>query len=252
MKFIYHEFEECFVFTPPTVITNSVGDKVRIFSDLCTYSEVLENKKNDDCPICFEPIENTNNITTECGHKFHANCLLQNVSLNGYSCPCCRTQMIQGNSPQYVSVSDDDTFIEDYDDNDDLQSFTVYPLENDQHEHEHEHEDYIGYDREMQSFRWFHQRIHNQELEGDPQLHEETIETERMINDDESFADEINKRHIETTINYIRRKNVTYEDLLSAFIHSDRQDFAFSNSTPSAYKKCCGIIENVMNEQFRI
>ena len=248
MKFICHEFEECIVFKPPTVITNSLGDKVRIFShDPSTDHEMLENKKYDNCPICFEPIENTNNITTECGHKFHATCLLQNVSLNGYNCPCCRTPMIQGNSPQYVS--DYDSSIED---DDDLQSYSLYPIENDQHEDEDEDEDYIGYDREMQSFRWFHQRINNQELEGNQQLHEETLEMERMINDDESFADEMNKRHIETANNYVRRKNVTYEDLLSAFIHSDRQDFAFNNSTQYAYKKCSGIIENVMNEQFRI
>jgi len=45
------------------------------------------------CPICFDDISDKNNITTKCGHKFHASCLMTNVSRNGFHCPCCRTVM---------------------------------------------------------------------------------------------------------------------------------------------------------------
>jgi hypothetical protein len=46
------------------------------------------------CPICFDDISDKNNITTECGHKFHASCLITNVIRNGFNCPCCRTVMV--------------------------------------------------------------------------------------------------------------------------------------------------------------
>ena len=50
-----------------------------------------------DCPICFDPIGEKNNITTECGHKFHASCLMTNISRNGFGCPCCRAVMVDQN-----------------------------------------------------------------------------------------------------------------------------------------------------------
>jgi hypothetical protein len=49
-----------------------------------------------DCPICMDVIDvNKNCITTECGHSFHASCLMTNVSRNGFGCPYCRTAMAQ-------------------------------------------------------------------------------------------------------------------------------------------------------------
>lgn len=48
-----------------------------------------------ECPICYDPIEQTRNcITTECGHQFHAACLMKNACINGFSCPSCRAQMV--------------------------------------------------------------------------------------------------------------------------------------------------------------
>lgn len=68
-----------------------------------------------DCPICMEVIGETNNITTECGHCFHASCIMTNVSRNGFSCPCCRAQMAE--EEEYDEEDDyddeeDDSFIE--------------------------------------------------------------------------------------------------------------------------------------------
>lgn len=50
-----------------------------------------------DCPICMDCIECTtkNFITTECGHSFHANCLMQSISHTGFGCPYCRTSMAE-------------------------------------------------------------------------------------------------------------------------------------------------------------
>lgn len=49
-----------------------------------------------ECPICMDDIDVTKNcITTECGHCFHASCVMQNVAQNGFACPMCRTAMAE-------------------------------------------------------------------------------------------------------------------------------------------------------------
>lgn len=59
-----------------------------------------------ECPICYDTIEQTRNcITTECGHQFHAACLMKNACINGFSCPSCRTQMVV----EDVTESESDT-----------------------------------------------------------------------------------------------------------------------------------------------
>jgi hypothetical protein len=55
-----------------------------------------------ECPICMDNVEtNKNCVTTECGHCFHASCLMRNVAHNGFGCPYCRTTMAE-------EVADDD------------------------------------------------------------------------------------------------------------------------------------------------
>ena len=50
-----------------------------------------------ECCICMDSIvnKNTNCVTTECGHTFHTNCLMANVSHNGFGCPYCRQAMAE-------------------------------------------------------------------------------------------------------------------------------------------------------------
>jgi len=62
-----------------------------------------------ECPICYDPIEQTRNcITTECGHQFHAACLMKNACINGFSCPSCRAKMVE-QEPEDVTESEDDS-----------------------------------------------------------------------------------------------------------------------------------------------
>ncbi len=43
----------------------------------------------------MEVIEDNNNmVITSCKHKFHAECLFKNISVNGYKCPNCRGGLI--------------------------------------------------------------------------------------------------------------------------------------------------------------
>jgi len=49
-----------------------------------------------DCPICMDVIDIKKNcVTTECGHCFHASCLMANVAHNGFDCPYCRSAMAE-------------------------------------------------------------------------------------------------------------------------------------------------------------
>jgi hypothetical protein len=52
------------------------------------------SKTIQDCPICIEEIDCCKNcIITECGHIFHAKCLMKNILHNGLGCPYCRKKM---------------------------------------------------------------------------------------------------------------------------------------------------------------
>lgn len=53
------------------------------------------------CPICLNAIIGlTNQTTTECGHKYHTKCFLQNIAFNGFACAYCRNDM----SPVNVNI----------------------------------------------------------------------------------------------------------------------------------------------------
>ena len=62
---------------------------------------------NTTCSICIEDLDGINNrLTTDCGHCFHTNCFLQNVSHNGFNCPNCRNQLIE--EPELDSDDEDE------------------------------------------------------------------------------------------------------------------------------------------------
>jgi len=50
-----------------------------------------------------------NCITTECGHCFHASCVMRNVAQNGFACPMCRTVM----ADYAEEESEDEDYVED-------------------------------------------------------------------------------------------------------------------------------------------
>jgi len=97
-----------------------------------------------ECPICLDCIEgNKNCITTECGHCFHANCLMTSVAHNGFACPYCRTAMAEepdNDSTEYESVDDE---VVPLSNNDTLRGFrfffnNVYGQEHDENDVEDE------------------------------------------------------------------------------------------------------------------
>jgi len=113
-------------------------------------------ENNSECPICFDDIGDNNNITTECGHKFHASCIMKNVSRNGFNCPCCRSVMAD------EPVSDDDST--EYEDEDDDESTIISAnLEPDN--------DYV-----MRGFRLFTNRLEDEEPDYEDLNNEERSE----------------------------------------------------------------------------
>jgi L-lysine 2,3-aminomutase len=69
-----------------------------------------EIESSIECPICMDNIDlNKNYVITDCGHKFHTNCLLTNISQNGFSCPYCRDIMLDS----IKDIDDEDNIDED-------------------------------------------------------------------------------------------------------------------------------------------
>lgn len=99
-----------------------------------------------DCPICMDCIESTtkNCVTTECGHCFHTNCLMQSIAHNGFGCPYCRTKMAE--EPEEEDEEDDE---------------------------EEEEEEELYDDDALTSFRMFNQRLNGEEVEEEPEEEEE-------------------------------------------------------------------------------
>jgi hypothetical protein len=57
--------------------------------------ETVNSTNVNECCICYENIDSLkNNCTTECGHKFCFKCLATSMVHNNFSCPCCRTQLV--------------------------------------------------------------------------------------------------------------------------------------------------------------
>jgi len=62
-----------------------------------------------ECPVCLEAIGDNNRITTECGHTFHASCIIQNLHTSAL-CPMCRTGLDDApNAQRHLEDLDDET-----------------------------------------------------------------------------------------------------------------------------------------------
>ena len=55
-------------------------------------NNILIDKKDKICVICYEDIEKNNFVITSCNHKYHFNCLLQHLTYKN-TCPLCRSKI---------------------------------------------------------------------------------------------------------------------------------------------------------------
>jgi len=158
-----------------------------------------------DCPICMDCIESTtrNCVTTECGHCFHTNCLMQSVAHNGFGCPYCRTTMAEAPEEEESDYGDDD-----------------------------EVESVFGEDA-LTSFRMFHQQINGEEVEEEP------AEEWESIDDSEEGETEEDAEDLMPDAAYMAQKlterGITMEDLIKSILFQEHSNYG---TLYTDYERC--------------
>jgi hypothetical protein len=158
------------------------------FLQINNFKMSFTNEEQIDCPICFDQIREKNNINTECGHKFHASCLMTNISRNGFNCPCCRFVMAE------EIDEDDETLIEDQSDSDDS-----------------EEEEELYTDDALRGLRLFSNR-----LEGEENTQEDIVAEYEYPEEEEPIDNAAPPSHYVATM--LEREHVSYGDLTSAIL----------------------------------
>lgn len=165
---------------------------------------------DNSCPICMDVMDTTKNcIITECGHRFHASCLMQNVVHNGFGCPYCRTAM----------ANDDDDSTES------TEIVSEFGSENelDDEQHQYSNESLVG-------FRSLFRR-------NDPNNDE---------NDDESDTDTETGESEHPDIGYVIQKfreKYQYEDLVKIICFD--YDFRMCDDSAPTMDDAFDYIENI-------
>jgi hypothetical protein len=200
---------------------------------------------NATCSICIDDIEGTNNsLTTDCGHCFHTNCFLMNVSHNGFNCPNCRNQLIEEPECDDSDDEDDeDDYSDDSNDSDDedeeedetTEDFSLRGLRwlfqrvDDLEEDEEDEEDETAEDFSLRGLRWLFQRVDDDDDE------DYDDDDEDDYDEDEDDALEYERGHsrfgeqdlepisLHTIGEHIRQRGITHDDLVAiiAFPHKD-------------------------------
>ena len=163
----------------------------------------LSNSTVMECSICLELINNdVNKIVTECGHHYHANCLLKHTHMNGYGCPLCRSDMVETESQNDDEEDDDDDYEDDYDDD---QMEEIEQIER---------EEYV-----LRGFRYMYSQI-GEEMYEEP----DSEEYENRHNTVSSNMEEFQKKAQERTRKIMERvsniEKLTYEELIMAALYN--------------------------------
>lgn len=130
----------------------------------------MSTEQVNECPICMDCIElNKNCVTTECGHHFHASCLMTSIAHNGFGCPYCRAKMADepedDESSEYESVNEEDV-VDPLEDNDMLRGFRFFfnNIEGYEHDPDDVEEEQANEDLERQ------EQAQAQEQANDPNI----------------------------------------------------------------------------------
>ena len=155
-----------------------------------------------DCPICYELVGSIKNcITTECGHLFHASCLLKHTSMNGYGCPCCRTQMADKPIQTYheEEVNNDDQYV-------------------------------------LDGCRWLFQRANNESIDCDADPYTDQFERWQiqMAVNNNAYEMAIERKTKLVLEELGKIKAITYEDLVKGYLYWN-QEHLYANSSIYEY-----------------
>lgn len=177
---------------------------------------------NTTCSICIEDLDGINNrLTTDCGHCFHTNCFLQNVSHNGFNCPNCRNQLIEEPELDSEDEDEDDYDSEDEDDEESVDDSSVSVAG-------------PGLEAHMlRGFRWLFQRVEDEDDDDDSD--DDSDDSDDEYEQDPLFYqrghEDYNESHYPTTSiqeisERIRLSGMTFVDLvaLTVFPHKDHAE----------------------------
>lgn len=169
---------------------------------------------NTECSICLEVLDGVHNrLTTDCGHCFHTNCFLQNVSHNGFACPNCRNQLVE--EPDCES-DDEDDYDDDYDsedeESDDDTSVSVAGPGLESHL--------------LRGFRWLFQRVEDDDEDDDDDDYDDDdiLQFQRA-------HEQFNEGHyanisLQFVGEQMRQREISFDDLVAliAFPHKDNAE----------------------------
>jgi len=175
---------------------------------------------NTDCSICLEVLEGVHNrLTTDCGHCFHTNCFLQNVSHNGFACPNCRNQLVEepiDESDDEDDYDEDDYDEDDYDDDDeesvDDTSVSVAGPGLESHL--------------LRGFRWLFQRVEDDEDDEDDDDDDEYDIMQFQRGHGQFNEDHYEPISLQVIGERMRQRDITFDDLVAliAFPHKDNAE----------------------------
>jgi hypothetical protein len=169
----------------------------------------------------------SNIVVTECGHKFHTNCLMKSVAHNGFGCPYCRAKMAEEIED---SDSDDDGYNGMSEDSEDQEAL-------DREEN-----------RALGGVRWLFNRANDEELSS-------VYDGEDEDSDEDS--DEEEDQEPKPSAAFIAKKlteqGVTVEELVKSMLLSHEEygneDEAFSRVDDELFGKIRILISNFQPEQ---
>ena len=185
------------------------------------------SQEQNDCAICMEPIGiNTNFIKTECGHEFHASCLMENVAHNGFGCPNCRTVMAK-------EPKEDDLSEREYDE---------WTADNTADEHA------------LRGMRMLFQRAEGEEVEQDDNPNEDD-ELDDFLSEDEEDAERDLLPSAEMIAEKLTEKGISYLDLVRSLISSNDEEYEFDQESMlvegRVFGKICAIKKRYRKEELR-
>jgi hypothetical protein len=208
--------------------------------------------ENVECPICFDTIGFQNNVTTECGHKFHASCLMKNVSVNGFGCPCCRAVMATKNRPDSRYRNNDDN-------EEDYNHYNPHYYDVDENEEGEIDEDEtstllddIPEEERFSDFALRGLRLLTSLLEGQ----EQELEDVNAENAELLQAEEEDEDYVIPSLEYVacalEEQGITYKKLVAGLLmdheeYSDREE-EFENFAGDIWGKLRIIISNFSND----
>ena len=176
-----------------------------------------------DCPICMDVIEVSRNcVTTECGHCFHASCLMQNIVHNGFGCPYCRTAMAEPPEEDEETVWSDE---------------------------EEEEEEEMFDENALRGFRFFWNNLNAEEHDENDDADEQQLEERAEQAEDEELS---NVPSVDFVAQKLRQQGVSYETLVKMLLlqHEEYGEYEEAERLDNEiFGKICIIISNYTSEQ---